>query len=95
MKETVEVLDAAGDLGAVIVRHLKAKKGSGLGFSDAGAIALELATNPELKAALQRAADGIQNVPAEIKNIDALGGLGLAEVGIRNAKKIVEALAAA
>jgi hypothetical protein len=90
IKETSEVLDAAGDLGALLVKHIR----DGVQATDAAGIAAELMTRPDVIASLKRAADGIQNVPAELRDVDAVEGLDLATIGINNAKKVLTALKA-
>lgn len=89
IQETKEVLDAAGALGALIVGHLKDGFQPG---TDIAAIGMEIWSKPDVKAQLARAADNISKVRDELKDVDALEGIELAEIGLSNAKRVIKAL---
>lgn len=89
IQETKEVIEAMGALSGVIAKHLKDGFQAG---SDVPAIAGELFLKSDVREALQRAGDGIQNVPAELKDIDMAEAFELAEAGIATAKAVVQAL---
>lgn len=89
IQETKEALEAVGALGAVLAVHLKDGFQAG---KDVPAIAADLFLKPDVREAMQRAGDGIQNVPAEMKDIDAAEAMELAQVGISTVKEILTAL---
>ena len=88
VKETREVIDATGAVAVVIARHLK----DGFQTSDAAAIALEIAGKKDLQDAIRLANENIKLVPKELKNVDAIDGIELAEAGLAFAKGIVKEL---
>lgn len=89
IQETKEVIEAVGALSGVLVKHLKDGFQAG---SDLPAIAGELFLKADVRAALERAGEGIQNVPAELKDVDMAEAFELAEAGIATAKAVVQAL---
>ena len=66
IKETVDVLDAMGSLSVLIY---KAQKDGGSAQEIGQRIATALMTSPETINALKAAADGIKDVPAELKDL--------------------------
>lgn len=90
IKETSEVLEAMGDVGALLVKHIR----DGVQATDGAAIAADLMMRPDVIASLKRAADGIQKVPAELGDVDAIEGHDLAIISLNNSKKVLTALKA-
>lgn len=87
VKETKEVLVAVGDLAVLLVEVLK----DGVQISDALKIADALMKRPELLIELKAALDGIEEVPAELKDISLDEGIELAKVSAEIVKKVVAA----
>jgi len=88
MQETNEVLEAIGELGAIVAKHLK----DGYQHSDVAAIAADLMLRADVQATLKRAGDGIQKVPTELKAVRIRDGLLLSKTFIANGEKILAAL---
>lgn len=89
VKETTDILKACGKVGAVIARHLKD------GFqaqTDPIAILTEIATKPDVQAAIMEAKTGAEKAPAELKDLDALEGLDLGIASLEAGKEIVKEL---
>lgn len=89
IQETKEVIEALGALSGVLVAHLKDGFQAG---QDLPAIAGELFLKADVRQALERAGDGIQNVPAELKDLDIEEAFELVEAGVGTAKAVVKAL---
>lgn len=87
VKEVKEVLVAVGDLAALLVEVLK----DGVQMSDALKVADALMKKPELIAELKAAVAGIEEVPAELKDISLDEGVELAKVAAEVVKKVVAA----
>lgn len=91
IKETVELLAAAGDVAVVAYKAQKQATDPATGKIDiqklGAALAALLMTSPEVIADLKAAADNISDVPKEIKDLSLLEGLQLAtECGKISAK---------
>lgn len=87
VKETKEVLVLVGDLAALLVEVLK----DGVQIADALKIADALMKKPELVIELKAAVAGIEEVPAELKDISLDEGVELAKVAAEVVKKVVAA----
>lgn len=90
VKETRDVIKAVEKLAVVVTKHLK----DGFQGTDAVAIITELATRPDVQAAVAEARDNIEAVKDEIKDVDVLEGCDLAVDGIGIAKAILTELKA-
>lgn len=88
IKETKEALDGLNSLSEEIVSLAK----DGIQMGDAVKLAEDIMLKPEFKAKLAAAIEGIQKVPAEIKDIDFAEGIELAQFEYEGVKKILEAL---
>jgi hypothetical protein len=73
IKETKEVVIAATDIAIAIVKQVK----DGVQFSDALALAAALSSDP-LKSEINDALSDINQVPAELKDLNAIEGIELA-----------------
>lgn len=91
IQETKEVIEAVGEVGALLTSHLK--DGFQLG-TDIVAFMADVIARPTVRAALEKAADNISKVPAEIKDVDASEGLQLAKASLEAGEKIINALKA-
>lgn len=89
LKETKEVLDAVGNLGALITQYLKDGFQPG---TDLPALGIAIMTRPDVQASLRAAAEGIEKVPGELKDVDVDECVELSECGVNITKKIVSAL---
>ena len=75
IKETKEALDGLNEVAVEIVKVAK----DGIQVKDAATIVEDLITKPEFKAKLVAAVEGINLVPAEIKDLDLAEGVELAK----------------
>lgn len=81
IKETKEVLAASNILAILIIKKLK----DGLQVQDGIELAQSLFSDGEVKSAIQAAADKINAVPAELKDLDLNEGI---ELGMWQAMQI-------
>lgn len=88
IKETKEVLDGLSDLGAFIIEKAK----DGLQAQDGIDIVTKIMLDPAFKEKMDLMVSGIQNVPAEIKDLDISEGFDLIKEGYEGYKQIIEAL---
>lgn len=88
IKETKEALDGLNEVAVEIVKVAK----DGIQVKDAATIVEDLITKPEFKAKLVAAVEGINLVPAEIKDLDLAEGVELAKFEYDGVKKIIEEL---
>jgi hypothetical protein len=89
IKETKELLVALGDLGVVVA---KAVKGGGQMTEISGRIAAAIVANPGLIAEVKAAADGIAQIPNEIRDLSLGEILELCETSLVTTRKALEAL---
>jgi len=87
IKETKEVLAASNILAILIIKKLN----DGLQLQDGVEIAQALFSDGEVKSAVQAAADKINAVPAELKDLDINEGL---ELGMYQAMQVPHLIAA-
>jgi hypothetical protein len=91
IKETKELVVGSFALAGVIVKELK----DGFQASkDIPAIVSQLLLNPEFKAKLEAAAEGINGIGGEVKDISLLEGFELVGVVTSEAQKLVAAISA-
>lgn len=88
IKETKEALVGANELGLFLVKRLK----DGVGFDDFTAVFEALKNDSEFKMKLEAAYNGINQVPAEIKDIDLTEAVTLVMTQVEYVPKFVEAL---
>lgn len=90
IKETKEALIGVNELSLVLIKHLK----DGAQLTDIMAVVDDLKNNPELLEKLKAAKEGIEQVPAEAKDISLIeaGELLMTQVGY--VPKIIAALKA-
>ena len=91
IQETKELLVALGDLSAVIA---KAVKPGGQASDIAGRIAAALMANPGLIDEVKSAANGISQIPEELKDLSLGEILELCEVSLVTTRKALQALGA-
>jgi len=89
IKETKEALIGANALTAIILFHLHDGLQAG---KDAMNVWADISGNPEVKAKIQAAADGISKVPSEVKDIQAEEGVELASVALEGVPDILKAM---
>lgn len=87
IKETKELLIGVNELSIVLVGLLK----DGAQVSDAAALIEKMKSDPEFMAKLQAAYDKINEVPAEIKDLNLAEGLELVIEQAKFVPKILEA----
>ena len=88
VKETKEVLLAAKVLSLLIIKKAK----DGIQVSDGVDIAAALLLDAEIKGAVSAALDKINEVPAEMKDLDILEGMDLAKFVLDSIPEYIEAL---
>jgi hypothetical protein len=88
IKETKEVLDGLNSVAEEIISVAK----DGLQVKDAVQVVEDLIMKPEFKAKLVAAVDGINQIPAEIKDLDLAEGVQLVQFEYDGVKRIIEAL---
>ena len=88
IKETKEALIGANKLSVLMMRRLK----DGVGIDDAFAIYDKLKTDTEFRQALVDAYQGIEKVPAEVKDLDLNEAVELIGVQVSYVPKMIEAL---
>ena len=88
IKETKEAIIGVNELSLVLIKHLK----DGAQLTDISAVVEEIKNNPELLAKLQAAKDGIDQVPAEAKDISLVEGGELLMAQVSYVPKIIAAL---
>ena len=88
IKETKEVLMAAKVLSLLIIKKAK----DGIQVSDGVDIAAALLLDAEIKNAVSAALDKINEVPAEMKELDILEGMDLAKFVLDSIPEYIEAL---
>ena len=89
VKESKELLVGLNELALLMVKHFK----DGFQLSkDVPAIVMELLSNSELKEALSKAAEGVSQVPDEVKDMDANEVLELVMVQVQFVPQILESL---
>jgi len=86
--ETQDVLRAVCKIAAIVTKQLK----DGFQTSDLMSIGAQIMTSPEGQAALKKAQEGIEKLPEEIADVDALEGLDLGIEGILIAKAVLTVL---
>lgn len=89
IKETKELLTALGGLSTVVA---KAVKGGGSASDISSRIAAAVIANPLLIEQVKTAADGISEIPAEIKDLSLGEILELCQVSLLTTQKALEAL---
>lgn len=89
VKESKELLIGVNELSLVLMKHLKDGFQAG---KDAAAILGELVANEEVKNKLVEAVQGVDKVPAEIKDLSLEEGVELGMVQVGYVSKIVDAL---
>lgn len=88
IKETKEVLMAAKVLSLLIIKKAK----DGIQVSDGVDIAAALLLDAEIKGAVSAALEKINEVPAEMKDLDILEGMDLAKFVLDSIPEYIEAL---
>lgn len=88
VNETLEMILATGDLGAILIKHMK--DGIQVG-KDAQAIAQDLMANPSVIDEVKKAVEGANKIPAEIKDLSLDEGLMVAKAAIEASKKMIAA----
>lgn len=88
IKETSEALAGTLALAAVMVELMK----DGVQMSDATALMLKFQSDEKFKKALEDAYAGVNQVPAEMADLDLMEGLALAGVAAPGVKAILEAM---
>lgn len=88
IKETKEALDGIFAIGQEVAKVAK----DGVQVKDAATVAEDLLAHPEFKAKLIAAIEGINKVPAEVKDIDFGEGVELAKFGYEGVKGIIDEL---
>lgn len=89
IQETKELLVALGDLSSVVA---KAVKGGGSASDISARIAAACIANPVLIQEVKDAANGVSQIPAEIRNLSLGEILELCEVSLITTRKALEAL---
>jgi hypothetical protein len=88
IKETKEAMVGLNEVTILLAKQLK----DGLQVSqDIAAVVGELLANPELKDKLAEAAKGIQQVPAELKDLSVAEGIQLVMVQVDYLPKLLAA----
>jgi hypothetical protein len=90
IKETKELLRAMGDLAVVVAPAVKA---GGDASAIASRIAAAVIANPALIESVKTAANGISEIPAEIKDLSLLDIIELCEVSLVTTRKALTSLA--
>ncbi len=88
IKETKEALIGANKLSVLMMRRLK----DDVGIDDAIAIYDKLKTDTEFRQTLVDAYQGIEKVPAEVKDLDLNEAVELIGVQVSYVPKMIEAL---
>ena len=88
IKETEEAVEGVFVLALFLAKRLK----DGAGVDDAVALFSKISSDEEFKAVVGQAYEGIDKVPAEIKDIDFTEGVVLAKKAIDFVPRMVEAL---
>lgn len=88
IKETKEALIGVNKLSILMMKRLK----DGVGIDDAFAVYEKLKSDAEFRQALVDAYQGIEKVPAEVKDIDLSEAVELVSVQVSYIPKMVEAL---
>jgi hypothetical protein len=89
IQQTKELMVALGDLSAVVAKAVKA---GGQASEIGSRIAADLVTSPTLVAEIKAAADGISEIPAEIKDLSIGESLELLQVSLATTQKALAAL---
>lgn len=88
IKETKEAVVGLLKLTAVLAKLFK----DGVQATDAAALLAEYQSNPELKSALEEAYKGVQEIPAEVKDLHIAEGVELAMAAMKEIPAVVAAL---
>lgn len=88
VKETTELLSAVNEIVILLVSRLK----DGVDFQDFVAFYKKLTKDKEFVALLEKAYDGIEEIPEELKNLGLTDGIELTKVQIDYIPKILKSL---
>ena len=88
IKETKEVLEGINTIAEEIISVAK----DGIQIKDAAQIVEDLITKPEFKQKLVNMVEGINKVPAELKDLDLMEGVDLIKFEYDGVKRVLEAL---
>jgi hypothetical protein len=88
IKETTELIQGVTLLAVFLTKHIK----DGLGVDDVMALFQKMQTDPAFQSALIKASEGIQEVPAELDDLDFEESITLGVLGLNFVKEIVSAL---
>lgn len=88
MKELKEFIEGMMDLSLCFAEVFK----DGIQFKDFMSLWEMLGKNPAIKRKFERAIEGYQNIPAEIKDLDAMEGVELASCLITFMPKLIRVL---
>lgn len=88
IKETVEAVDGFFALTLFIASRLK----DGAGVDDAIALFTKASTDAEFKAVIEKAYDGKEKIPAEVKDIDLMEGVVLGKKALEFVPQLLEAI---
>jgi len=88
-KEIKDILIALGDLGELVVGLAK----DGIQASDAIKLVDALIKNPKIIEDIKAAVQGVSGIPAELKEINLVDGVDLAQCAYDQVKKVLAAKA--
>lgn len=88
IKETQEMLAGLNMVSLFVIGRVK----DGIDMSDAAAVVEKLVMDQEFKSILASAIEGVNKIPAELKDIDLSEALQLGQYEVEQVKKIIEAL---
>lgn len=88
VKETMEALGGLNALTIFIISQAK----DGINLQDGVALVEKIMLDPEFKAKLAAAVEGINKVPAELKDLDLTESFALGKYGFEQIQEIIKAL---